>query len=327
MRWMWGLVAVIAVVGGGLLAAGDARAQLLPPHRFFGKVTLNGGPPPVGTRVEASIAGKLCGSGQTTTGGTYVVDVDNATRTPGCGTRGATITFTIAGLTAAQTGTFRDGGFEQLDLSASGVPGGFTTAALNLAEERPCIPEPGQARCDATRDALWNGKADAWAARGVTDPDARFNETVVLRVRAGDPLAISYIARFLQAPYLQVTRVKFVGAAPGQANEYVEVTNLGGGDQDMTGWTLRSPGRNAVFTFPAGFVMTAGRSCRVYTGAPGENSCGLAGFAAADVWPDDAGRVVLYYDALDLPGADTRYIADPNTQPPPPNLQGISTTR
>src|SRR5579884_3153643 len=178
MRWMWGLVAVIAVVGGGLLAVGDARAQLLPPHRFFGKVTLNGGPPPVGTRVEAFIAGKLCGSGQTTTGGTYVVDVDNATRTPGCGTRGATITFTIAGLTAAQTGTFRDGGFEQLDLSASGVPGGFTTAALNLAEERPCIPEPGQARCDATRDALWNGKADAWAARGVTDPDARFNETV-----------------------------------------------------------------------------------------------------------------------------------------------------
>lgn len=33
--------------------------------------------------------------------------------------------------------------------------------------------------------------------RSVTDPDARFNATVVLRVKAGDPVAIAGIARLL----------------------------------------------------------------------------------------------------------------------------------
>lgn len=318
------LLTASALLAVALFSARTTAAQQLPPHRFFGKATLNGGPAPVGTRVEAFIAGTSCGAGQTTSGGSYVVDVNGVMAAPGCGTPRATVTFTIAGLPAAQTGTFRDGGFEQLDLTAVGVVNGLTIAALNLQEERPCIPEQGQRSCDAARDALWNGKADAWAARGVTDPDARFNETVVFRVRAGDPLAISYIAKFLAAPYLQVTRVKFVGALAGQADEYVEVTNLGGGDQDMSGWTLRSPARNAVFRFPTGFVMAAGRVCRVYTGAPGANSCGLAGFASTNVWPDDKGEVVLYYDALDLPGADTRYSADPKDQPPPPNLSGVT---
>ena len=44
-----------------------------------------------------------------------------------------------------------------------------------------------------------------------------------------------------------------------------------------------------------------------------------------DALPDDAGRVVLFYDALDLPGDETLYSADPNNQPPPPNLQGVRT--
>jgi hypothetical protein len=301
-----------------------AGAQRLPPHRFFGRVTLNGGIPPVATSVEAFIGNTRCGSGQTSSGGNYVLDVDHATSTPGCGTGGATITFRVSGITASQTATFRDGGYEQLDLTASGVAGAFSIAVLSLADPRPCIPEAGQRRCDAERESLWNGEADAWARRGVTDPDARFNETVVFRIRASDPAVISIIARFLAAPYLQVTRVRFVGTAAGQADEYAEVSNLGGGDQDMGGWTLRSPLRNAVFRFPEGFVMTPGRTCRIYTGAPQDNSCGLAGFNSQDVWPDSAGQVVLFFDALALPGADTLYSADPNNQPPPPNLQGMN---
>ncbi|MFN8559118.1 MAG: lamin tail domain-containing protein [Dehalococcoidia bacterium] len=300
------------------------NAQRLPPHRFFGTVTLNGSVPPVGTRVEAAIDGRVCGVGQTSSGGNYVVDVDHQTSTPGCGRPGATVTFRVNGQTATPTGVFRDGGYERLDITAAGGGGRFSMAALSLSDPRPCIPDTGQNRCDATREALWNGEESVWSDLGVTDPDARFNETVVYRIRAGDPAVISIIARFLGAPYLQVTRVRFVGTAAGQADEYAEVSNLGGGDQEMGGWTLRSPLRGQLFRFPAGFVMTAGRTCRVYTGAPQENSCGLAGFAATDVWPDDAGQVVLFFDALALPGADVRYNADPNNQPPPPNLQGVS---
>lgn len=205
-------------------------------------------------------------------------------------------------------------------------------AALDLADPRPCIPRPGRRACDANRTALWNGEAGPWAARGVTDPDARFNETVVFRVRAGDPVAISNIARILGTPYLKITRVRFL------QDEFVEVTNLGGGPQDLTGWTVRSPGRDAVYRLPAGVVLRAGQTCTLYThnGPPLINPGGLCRAYtnrswvetpggpernALDVWPDDTGEVVLFYDALDLPGDDTFYSADPANQPPPPNLQ------
>jgi hypothetical protein len=203
----------------------------------------------------------------------------------------------------------------------------FVEAALVLGDPRPCIPEAGQRTCDATRTALWNGDARAWDARGVTDPDAVFVQTVILRVNAGDPGAISNIARILGWPYLKVTRVRFGGA------DVAAVTNLGGGPQDMTGWTLRSPARNLAFRFPDGFVMQPGEertvcglcvpSCPLPATGPCDPDAFQLGFRMTDVFPDDAGRVVLFYDALNLPGDDTMYSADPNNQPPPPNLQGV----
>jgi hypothetical protein len=285
---------------------------------------LNGSIPPVGTVVDAYMGNIKCGSGQTTSSGSYVIDVDSGYSVPGCGTPGAVVTFKIAGVTAQQTGTFKNGNYEQLNLTATGGASGINQAALSLGDPRPCIPEPGQTVCDATRKSLWNGEKAAWDARGVTDPDARFNETVVMRVRAGDPAVISIIAKFLSAPYLQVTRVKFIGTGAGQADEYVEVSNLGGGSQDMSGWTLRSPARNLKVAFPSGFVMNPSQTCRIYTGTPQADACSGMTFNSTDVWPDDQGEIVLYYDALDLLGADTRYSADPNNQPPPPNLQAVS---
>ncbi len=317
---------IVALATLALATAPTVTAQPLPPNRYYGSVTLNGQTPPVGTPVTAYIGEQLCGTGEVRADGRYVVDVDDATKTPGCGTPGALVTFRVAGVLAGQTGTFQAGAFTELPLTAPGQPAArrYTEAFLDLSDPRPCIPEPGQRVCDATRTALWNGDAAAWAARGVTDPDARFNETVVFRVRAGDPAVISIIARFLGGPYLQVTRVKFVGSEPGQVDEYVEVANLGGGPQEMTGWSVSSPQRGKKVFFPNGYVMRPGQACRIYTGAPRENSCGTASFNDTDVWPDSGGRVVLYYDALDLLGADTQYSADPNNQPPPPNLQGVS---
>ena len=314
------LVVALAVLAGAAL---PAAAQPQPPNRFFGAATLNGAAPPTGTPVTAFIGGRQCGTGQVRADGRYIVDVVSAGQTPGCGFEGATVAFEVAGVPAAQTATYRTGIFTPLDLTATRPVGRFTEAFLSLADPRPCVPEAGQLRCDPTREALWNGEAAAWTARGVTDPDARFNETVVFRVRAGDPAAISNIARILGTPYLKVTRLRFVGTEAGQGDEFVEITNLGGGDQDMTGWTMRSPDRAAAIPFPAGFVINPGQACRVYTGAPLADACAGASFNAADVWPDDAGTAVLFFDALALPGDETRYSADPNNQPPPPNLQGV----
>jgi hypothetical protein len=227
------LTALIAALDALALAAPTAIAQPHPPNRYYGSVTLNGQTTPVGTPVTAYIGEQLCGTGEVRADGRYVVDVDDATKTPGCGTPGAVITFRVGGVLAGQTGTFQAGAFTELPLTAPGQPAArrYTEAFLDLSDPRPCIPEPGQRTCSAFRAALWNGEAAAWAELGVTDPDARFNETVVFRVRAGDPAVISIIARFLGGPYLQVTRVKFVGSEPGQVDEYVEVANLGGGAQ------------------------------------------------------------------------------------------------
>ncbi len=323
MRRMLLLAAALAAVAvTGLV---EAQSPPSPPHRFFGRVTLNGGNAPVGTLVEALIGDRVCGTGQTSSPSNYVVDVNQPGAPAGCGSDGATVSFRVAGLPASPTAAFKSGMIQVLDLVAPAAGAGYTTSALMLGDPRPCIPAPGQAVCDAFREGLWNGVEGAWRAQGVTDPDARFNETVVFRIRAGDPAVISIIARFLAGPYLQITRLKFIGSEAGQGDEYVEISNLGGGSQDMTGWTMRSPQRNQIYRFPSGFVMNAGQVCRIYTGVARESACaGNASFSSTDVWPDAGGNAVLYFDALDLLGADTRYSADRNNQPPPPNLQGIA---
>lgn len=125
-------------------------------------------------------------------------------------------------------------------------------------------------------------------------------------------------------PYVKVRWLRFVGAQPGQMDEAIGVTNLGGGAQDMTGWTVRSPARDKVARFPHGFVLQPGQRCYIYTGIVRDESCGGARFTATDVWPDDARTAVLFAEALALLADETLYAADPNNQPPPPNLQGMS---
>lgn len=204
-------------------------------------------------------------------------------------------------------------------------------AALHLTDPRPCIPEPGQDVCARDRAALWEGDAAAWAARGVTNPDTRFARTVALRVQAGDPAAISVLARQLGWPYVKVTRLRFIGGVTEP--EFVEVANLGGAPQDLTDWSIRSPERQTqgtlpeqppagVVRFPAGFVLAPGQSCRLaYGGRPDPASCGQSGLDVPQFWPDDAGTVVLTDDALALLADQTRYRSDPADQPPPPDLQ------
>lgn len=319
-------IALVAALLAGVFAVTTAAAQQFPPHRFFGSLTINGQPAATGTVLRAFIGETECATATLSTAGTYVIDVPGVTINPNCGRTGqSTISFQVNGQTASQTATYRDGGFEQLNLTIGGGPvSGFNAAAIDL--NAPCIPEPGQSTCSANRTALWNADRDAWAARGVTDTPPFipfegnvFSETVVFRVDAGDPAAIRNIAVILGNPFLQITLIRFAGSP-----EYAEITNLGGGAQDMTGWSLRSPGANLRVAFPDGFVMQPGQVCRVYSGTPGQNSCGNMSFNASDVWPDNGGRAVLFFDALELLGDDVLYSADPNSQPPPPNLQGTN---
>jgi hypothetical protein len=320
---------VALALAAAFLALGTATAQSFPPMRFFGSITIEGQPAPAGTTLRAFIGNAECGSTTLSSAGTYSIDVLHAgipDANTNCRLEGnPVVSFRVDGRTAAQTRPYRLGGFEQLDLTfGGGVPTApFNGAALNL--ESPCIPEGGAARCSAEEEALWNADRDAWARRGITDQppfvpfEGRvFEATVIRRVELGDPGTIRNIARILGNPFLQVTQVRFRGT------EYVEVTNLGGGGQTMDGWSIRSETTGQRFNFPA-FTMAPGQICRIYSGPAPADSCGnlSLSFNAATVWPDDSGRIVLNYDALNLLGDDVIYRADPASQPPPPNLSGI----
>ena len=111
-------VAMLIGVLAAFLVAGRAAAQPSPPARFFGSVTLNDQPAPPGIVVEARIGGVPCGAVSVSANGRYTLDVLSAATRPGCGRNGATVTFLIGGLPAAETGVYDDGSFLELNLSA-----------------------------------------------------------------------------------------------------------------------------------------------------------------------------------------------------------------
>jgi hypothetical protein len=199
-------------------------------------------------------------------------------------------------------------------------PEGVAEAVLDLTA--PCIPEAGRRWCDGFRLRLWRGDPVVWAnVRGVTDPEARFNETVLMRAQAGDPATISALARILGTPYVKVTRIRF------RHDEFVEVTNLGGGSQDMTGWLLRSPARDHSFSLPPTVLQPDDR-CTLYTGPARTDPVGICqwftGTRTSPIggwWPDDAGEVVLIAEGVALLADVAAYRAEPANQPPPPNLR------
>jgi hypothetical protein len=111
------LLAVLLLVGATLVLAARSTAQPLPPNRFFGRATLDG-QPAAGAAIAALIGGTTCGSTTADGAGNYRLDVLSSGERPGCGTDGATVSFTVAGVRASQTGTWRQGEFTPLDLTA-----------------------------------------------------------------------------------------------------------------------------------------------------------------------------------------------------------------
>ncbi len=159
MKLSWkGMVAgattLALVASSTVLGAGSASAQPTPPTRFFGTVTLNGQPAPNGATVQARVGTNNCGTGTVTAAGSsssYVVDVLSATTQPGCGTDGATVSFTVNGAPASQTGTFQTGAFVSLNLTAQAAtptpsPTPARTATPSPTPVRTASPSPTPVR-------------------------------------------------------------------------------------------------------------------------------------------------------------------------------------
>lgn len=134
---MGGLAAVgMLLLGGALAASGTTYAQQppQPPHRFHGTVTLNGQPAPAGTQVSASVGGTVCATTTTDANAQYVLEVGQPNQPAACLGPGLTVTFTVAGVPAAQTATTVSGNIDALNLTAQ--------AATPTPTPPPATPTP-----------------------------------------------------------------------------------------------------------------------------------------------------------------------------------------
>ena len=111
------LVAAVVALISSLMVASVSAQPPTPPNRFFGNVT----GATAGASVTATIGGVTCGQTTVKSDSTYVLDVLSSNQTPGCGTDGASVSFTVAG-NSAGSGTWTSGNFSQLDLTAKTPP-------------------------------------------------------------------------------------------------------------------------------------------------------------------------------------------------------------
>ncbi len=321
------LLAITVAAVGVLHGDAPAGAQVpTPPHRFYGTVTVNGRVPADGTAVVALIGAVECGRSETAGGG-YRIDVLAISMRAGCGGEGTTVRFRAAGSLAAQAAPWRGATFSELNLTVLAQP--FDTAALDLTS--PCIPEHGAAACDDARARLWNGDQDAWnwlyRSLGAREPspDRVFEEVLRFRLEAHDPALTAIVATWLGWPFLRITSVHFRGSASNEADEFVEVANLGGTPQEMTGWRLRAGTSGAEFRFQAGWRLAAGQRCRIYTNLSRADSCPGFGFGGSfGLWDNAADTAILVVDAPALIADFTSYRAEAAEQPPPPALRGVA---
>jgi endonuclease YncB( thermonuclease family) len=80
-------------------------------------------------------------------------------------------------------------------------------------------------------------------------------------------------------------------------DEYVELTNTGSADQEMTGWTLEN-GDGDTYSFPSGFTLTASGTVRVNTGSGTDSGTDgdLYWGASTFRWDNDEDTATLYDD-------------------------------
>jgi hypothetical protein len=340
---------LVVVLAGAALVIGSAavlNAQPGPPNRFYGSLKIDGADAPIGTTVTALVNGRECGSRTTDVAGQYWVDVASSSQTPGCAEPGNTVSFRVGSRTAAETAQWNGGVFTRLDLTVSGTgagagagagaggAGGAAQTAFSVSRMDfggPCIPASGQSRCDENRMRLWTGDQAAWEAefarqgRPAPSPDDVFLATYEYRIGAFDPAAIRSLAQGLGWPKVYITAIRYRGTGAGEADEYIEITNVGGAPQDMTGWRARAVESGTDFFFTEGTVLEPGATCRFYTNQTQADSCpGTINVSTSGVWNNTAGSAELWYDPLALLADSTRYSADPNNQPPPPNLRGVA---
>ena len=145
---MLGAVAATAVLGIALLG-GTALADSppAPPARFVGSVTVNGQPAAAGSAITAVIGSTTCGTTAVFMSGAearYAVDSPalDPGATPNCGTDGATVSFTVNGAKANETGVWHSYQLNTVNLTvttatATATPTGSATVVKTATPKGP----------------------------------------------------------------------------------------------------------------------------------------------------------------------------------------------
>lgn len=148
-----------------------------------------------------------------------------------------------------------------------------------------CLPEPGQAACDALRAGLWSGDIDTWRRwaelRGEPAPTPAqvLARTVAMRLAVNDPAARQDLARRDGQALPVIAGVVVRVEAGRQRTVAVEIVNLGVATADLSGASIAG----TDVRIPAGASLAPGQRCTL-------------GSAAADgACPFSAGRL----DTLD----------------------------
>jgi ribosomal protein S27AE len=113
---------------------------------------------------------------------------------------------------------------------------------------------------------------------------------------------------------LQVSNIKAVGDPNlAEADEYVEIKNIGSQPVYVDGWSLKvflNNQQRDQFVFTNGAVFAAGQLCRIYTNlASGPDSCGFAfGFANDEpLWPNGGGARASLFNQQNIEVARFTY--------------------
>ena len=203
------------VLLSSLVLSGVAMAQEQPvlPAAYYGTVTVNGQPAPVGTLIVAKIEGRFCGQISVKTPGKY----------GGAGTLDAKllvtgttadeekeVIFEVAGIRAEQTVTFKRGDVKEINLSAIGVP------TVTVDTTPPTAPTNLRVttRSSSSVSLAWDASSDnVGVAKYVVEMKQNGEEFAL----AGESTSTSFTKSGLAASTTYVFRVKAVDAASNES--------------------------------------------------------------------------------------------------------------
>lgn len=176
LRIPLGIAAVaLAALAVGSIAPRTAHAQIEPPARFTGSISLfDAKPSGSGLAVRAYVGGVECGVGKIS-GDSYSINVASALQEPNCGTAGAQVTFTIGDYWAFETGTWKSGSPQVLDLSGPvtttvDLAGGFCNeVTLRFANKTKVETVIDSIIPSDVVESIWHEKDGTWTGY-YTDP-------------------------------------------------------------------------------------------------------------------------------------------------------------